>query len=434
MTKKLSTESYKGVRDFYPEEMAVQNYIFSKMKQTAESFGYSEYAASILEPSELYREKSGEEIVNEQTYSFKDRGDRDVTLRPEMTPTVARMVAAKRRELSFPLRWYSIPNLFRYEQPQRGRLREHWQLNVDIFGVEHNEAEKEILLVAHRLMKNLGAADTDFEIRINDRRIVNALYEKFELTAEDAYKVSKVIDKKHKGPIEVFKTSLMSIFNHDQKVEDFVAVIESNKKLIETLGEDNPLIQNLINLIDGLDALGIKNVVFDPSLMRGLDYYTGIVFEIFDTNPENRRSLFGGGRYDDLLSLFGNDKVAAVGFGAGDVTIRDFLETHNLLPATVSSTHLYIGVIDDAFTTAQTLADSLRAHTINTAIDYTGRSVGDQIKKALADHIPFVAIVGSQEATAQTLKIKNLATREEREFAMNDSVAIAAYITTPASL
>lgn len=424
MTKKLSTDSYKGVRDFYPEDMAVQNYIFDKMKQTAESFGYSEYSASILEPAELYKEKSGQEIVNEQTYSFKDRGDRDVTLRPEMTPTVARMVAARRRELSFPLRWYSIPNLFRYEQPQRGRLREHWQLNVDIFGVENNEAEKEILVLAHRLMKNLGAQDTDFEIRINDRRIMNALYEKFSLTPEDAQKVSKTIDKKNKTTIEIFKTGLMSIFNHDQKVDDFVRVIESNKELIKTLGEDNPLILSLVALIDGLDMLGIKNVVFDPSLVRGLDYYTGIVFEIFDTNPENRRSLFGGGRYDDLLTLFGDDKVPAVGFGAGDVTVRDFLETHKLLPTPVSKTQLYVGVLDNAFDVAQQFADTLRNVGVNVAIDYSSKAVGDQLKKALRDSVPLFVIIGSQEVSQKKIKIKNLTTREESEFILDDTKAI----------
>src|SRR5574343_1388711 len=158
----LSTESYKGVRDCYPEDMAVQNYIFSTWKKVVERFGYSEYNASILEPAELYRAKTGEEIVNEQTYTFKDRGDREVTLRPEMTPSVARMVAAKRRELGFPLRWCSIPNLFRYEQPQRGRLREHWQLNVDIFGVFDLWAEVEVINVAFDLMKKFGASEKDF--------------------------------------------------------------------------------------------------------------------------------------------------------------------------------------------------------------------------------------------------------------------------------
>ena len=170
--KKLSTESYKGVRDFYPEEMFVQKYVFERMRKAVEKFGYVEYGASVLEPAELYRAKSGEEIVNEQTYSFTDRGDREVTLRPEMTPTVARMVAARRHELAFPLRWYSIPNLFRYEKPQRGRTREHWQLNVDLFGSDDIKADTEIISVVHEIMRSLGAAENDFEIK--DKQPKNA--------------------------------------------------------------------------------------------------------------------------------------------------------------------------------------------------------------------------------------------------------------------
>ena len=168
--KKLSLEPYKGTRDFYPEDQFVQNYIFGVWRKVAESYGYLEYGASILEETDLYRAKTGEEIVNEQTYSFTDRGGRDVTIRPEMTPTVARMVAQKRKELSFPLRWYSIPNLFRYERPQRGRLREHWQLNCDMFGVDSIDADVEIISLAYDIMKAFGAKDENFEIRINDRK------------------------------------------------------------------------------------------------------------------------------------------------------------------------------------------------------------------------------------------------------------------------
>ena len=165
---KLSTEPYKGVRDFYPEDMAIQNYVFNTWRKMVENAGYVEYSASPLEPTEIYTEKSGAEIVNEQTFTFTDRGDRSVTLRPEMTPSLARMVAARRRNLKFPLRWYSIPNLFRYERPQRGRKREHWQLNVDLLGIKGLEADKEIVSLAYKIMKEFGAQDSDFEIRINN--------------------------------------------------------------------------------------------------------------------------------------------------------------------------------------------------------------------------------------------------------------------------
>ena len=250
---KLGTDPYKGVRDFYPEDMAIENYIFNTWRKVAEKFGYEEYSASILEPTEIYTEKSGAEIVNEQTFTFTDRGDRSVTLRPEMTPSLARMVAARRRNLKFPLRWFSIPNLFRYERPQRGRKREHWQLNCDLLGTAGIEADKEMISLAYAVMKEFGAKDSDFEIRIN---------------------------------------------NSD----------------IETFKEIAP------------------NLVSDPTLARGQAYYTGTVFEIFDTNKENSRSIAGGGRYDNLLEIFEVEPIPAVGFGMGDITLRDFLETHKLGP------------------------------------------------------------------------------------------------------
>jgi len=248
---KLDTQPYKGVKDFYPEDMAIQNYIFDTWHKVAEKFGYEEYSASILEPTEIYTEKSGAEIVNEQTFTFTDRGGRSVTLRPEMTPTLARMVAGRRRNLKFPLRWYSIPNLFRYERPQRGRKREHWQLNVDLMGPADTNADIEMISIAYAIMKEFGAKDEDFEIRINN------------------------------SDLDIFK-------------------------------EIAP------------------NLVYDPSLARGQAYYTGMVFEIFDTNKENGRSIAGGGRYDNLLEIFDVEPVPAVGFGMGDITIRDFLETHGL--------------------------------------------------------------------------------------------------------
>src|SRR3989344_6627812 len=191
---KLSSDPYKGVRDFYPEEMRLQNHILDVMRKVAESFGYEEYGASVLEPADLYRAKSGEEIVKEQTYTFKDRGEREVTLRPEMTPTIARMVAAKRRELLFPLRWFSIPNLFRYEQPQRGRIREFWQLNVDIFGVESLQAEVECISMAYDITLAYGLSPSNFEIRINSRKILNYITQN--ILGLDFQGSQKILDRK----------------------------------------------------------------------------------------------------------------------------------------------------------------------------------------------------------------------------------------------
>lgn len=310
-SKNLSTEAYKGVRDFYPEDMAVQNYIFEMWRKVAKNFGYVEYGASILELSELYRAKSSEEIVNDQMFTFKDRGDRDVALRPEMTPTLARMVAQKRKSLKFPLRWFSIPNVFRYERPQRGRKREHWQLNCDILGVAGIEAEIEIISIAHAIMKSFGADDKDFEIRINSRKLLQKIYTPILKDPKKPEEMFRLMDKKDKMEEKEFELEWQNLFTGPFK---------------ESALEDSP---ELFAIIKTLKEKNIE-AKFSPSITRGFDYYTDIVFEVFDTDPQNNRSLFGGGRYDNLLQIFGVEPVPAVGFGMGDVTIRDFLETHNL--------------------------------------------------------------------------------------------------------
>lgn len=409
---KLSTESYKGVRDFYPEDLFVQNYIFNTWRKTVEKFGYVEYSASVLEPAELYKAKTGDEIVNEQTYTFTDRGDREVTLRPEMTPTVARLVAARQQNLAFPLRWYSIPNLFRYEKPQRGRLREHWQLNVDIFGVNSSNADIEIINIAFQIMKSFGAKESDFVIKVNNRKIINELYKRFNLDEEQSYKVSKIIDKKNKISESGFEEALEEIMG--DKATDFITVLSSNEKIIEFLGSDNNPTNSLASLIEELRASGVKNVVFDPTLMRGFDYYTDIVFEVFDLHPDNNRSVFGGGRYDDLLDIFGAPKVPAVGFGAGDVTMRDFLETHGLMPKYNGSTELYICTTEDKYKKdANVLANTLRENNLNVAVDFSSRKIGDQVKTAHKQGIPFVICLGENEVTSKTYPVKNMDTGEE---------------------
>ncbi len=425
-SKKLSTDAYKGVRDFFPKEMAIEKKIFDIWRTTVETYGYEEYSASVLEPSELYRAKSGEEIVNEQTYTFTDRGDREVTLRPEMTPTLARMVAAKKRELVFPLRWYSIPNLFRYEQPQRGRVREHWQLNVDIFGVESTNAEIETINIACDIMRAYGLKDTDFEVRLNNRKIMDYITRDiYSLNEQSAHKLSKLIDKKDKIKTEAFKIGANEILGNNaqsfltllnsKNFEDFVSNLPQTKE--ETSSGSYDLHTGLAEIravIDGLEKLGITNIRFDQTLMRGFDYYTGIVFEIFDLNPINHRAVFGGGRYDDLLSLFGNEKVSAVGFGTGDVIARDLMETYNSLPVSNPSADIAIIVIGEQNTPyALELAKSLRSKKIRVVIDLSKKKISDQIKNADKKSIPRIICIGDEEVKTGKLRVKNMTTGEE---------------------
>jgi len=395
MNGKLSTDSYKGVRDFYPEDMAIQRYIFDTWAQVVESYGFERYDASVLEPAELYRAKTGDEIVNEQTYTFKDRGDREVTLRPEMTPTVARMVAARRRELSFPLRWYSIPNLFRYERTQRGRLREHWQLNCDIFGVDNAYADAEIIDIADRILKNFGAKSEDFVIYINDRQMLNRYFASLNLSKEQTHQMYKLLDRRDK--ITTFADEAMAIIGR-----------AFDEKELESLTSER-----LSACIAILNKLGIYPQ-FKSSIVRGFDYYDGIVFEIFDTSPDNNRSLFGGGRYNNLTGLFGGDPIPAVGFGMGDVTMRDFLETHGLLPDLIVGPHIMLltaspGVTDEARNTRE----QILAQGVNVALDISGKKLKDQITQAAKRKVPYIIVVGEDEVATNKFTLRNMTSGQE---------------------
>lgn len=400
----LSTEPYKGVRDFYPEDWARLDAAFTKIRETLRLWGYEEYNASPLEPAELYESKGNEEIIREQTFTFEDRGGRRVTLRTEMTPTLARMVAGKRRELAFPLRWYSIPNVFRYERPQRGRLREHYQLNIDLLGLPAGEADIEAIALAHNLLSAFGARDTDFKICVNSRALLNAACRAAGLTDEEAAREYwRLIDRKAKMSAEEFEAARTNF------PADPLLIIE-NESDPEVAKEKRAL----LNIIEALKQRGVTNAVFDTEVVRGFDYYTGMVFEIFDTDPANQRSLMGGGRYDGLVALFGGDPIPAVGFAMGDVTFMDFLETHDLLPEATTAPQLYIGTpSEDDIPAAQAFAKALRASGVRTFVNLTGKNLGDQVKDAVRRKIPFFLAYGKEEQEGSQVKLKKLATSEE---------------------
>jgi len=407
MSEHLSTEPYKGVRDFYPADWARLSGVFSSLRHTLGSWGYEEYQASPMERAEIYESKTSEEIVNEQTYTFTDRGDRRVTLRPEMTPTLARMVSAKRRELAFPLRWFSIGNRFRYERPQKGRLREFYQTDVDLIGLPEGEADAEIISIAHAVFRSLGATDADFTIQLNSRTLLNVAMNALLFTADEQAAYLALMDRQKKMSTEEFAQK-RAPFERDGI--DPLALIEARTNL-DVDGE----YQKVLLLIQKLSARGITNVVFDPSTVRGFLYYTGIVFEVFDTNTENPRALGGGGRYDGLVSLFGGDPIPAVGFAIGDVTLLDFLATHNLLPENTSAPQIYIGTPSkEDIGGAVAFAATLRASGIRVFSNLTEKSLGDQIKDAVKRTIPFFIAYGSEEAAGKKVKIKELAKSAEK--------------------
>ncbi len=412
--KKLSTDPYKGVRDFYPEDFSVLKFIMDMWRTTLERVGYVEYEASILEPAELYRAKGAEneEMAKEQTYTFLDRGEREVTLRPEMTPTVARMVAGRRRELGFPLRYYSIPNCFRYERTQRGRLREFWQLNVDIFGSRSMAADAEILAVAYGLPMAFGASESDFIIKVGSRTFLNATMDELGLGEDARKKLFGLLDRRDKMPREDFLHQLSELSIPESKL----------------LPEEPP--QDIAQMLAQFRDAGINNIVWDPSIVRGFAYYTGMVFEVYDTHPDNNRALMGGGRYDNLTALFDDEPLPGVGFAISDETIRIFLEVRGLLPTYTSPTQVYVAITAPELAyQAQTFAGSLRRAGINVAIDFGERKLGDQIKTAVKHKIPWLIVAGQDELESGQFKVRNLNSGHEETLPAD---AIADYLTTQA--
>lgn len=425
---KLSTQPYKGSRDFFPKDMTVRNYIFNTWKKVCESYGYEEYDGPFIEPFELYAEKTGEEIVNEQLYSFEDRGNRKVAIRPEMTPTLARMIASKHKILPKPIKWFSIPNLWRYEKPQRGRLREHFQLNVDIFGVDGIEADYEVISLATDIMNEFGATNNMYEIKIGNRRLIDDVLNSYDFSNVEKYTTGKALDKKSKISEEEFENLLIKKANlHKAKIDKLNNFLKNPLPTVEDLVKKGSLGANEV-----LDLLKLFRdsekeylVTYDPTVMRGFDYYTGNVFEQFDKSPENNRSMYGGGRYDDLLRLFGNEVLTGIGFGMGDVTLKNFLEDWNLLPAFKSNTEVLVtvwpGENKKFFKTSSELAKSLRNLGYATELWLFNNSKLDkQLKYADKKTIRNVVIIGEEELNSNTVTIKDMSTGTQKNVSIED--------------
>jgi histidyl-tRNA synthetase len=424
----LSSQPYKGTRDYYPADKRVQNYIFTTWKRASRSFGYEEYGTPLLEPLEVYAAKSGQELANEQTYSFIDRGDRRVAIRPEMTPSVSRMVAARRQEMAYPARLFSVANFMRYERPQRGREREFWQLNVDIFGVDGALPEAEIITMGAQMLKTFGAASDMFVIKINNRRVINYMMAHYlGLDAIQAQLMIKLFDRKNKIAPEDFRDQAIEIFGDTlapaglKKISALLTA-KSMADLPEDIRESEAVkeVQELFTL---LERAGVKNAIFDITLMRGLDYYTGTVFEFFDTHPDNNRSLFGGGRYDGLVGLFGAEPISAVGMAPGLTMTELFLETHNLLPKLSSTTEVYVVVLGDTLKGASKLASNLREEGVNVELDITSRKLDKQLKTAVKKDIPFIIFVGEEELASEMYSFKDTASSEEQKLSFERIVS-----------
>ena len=422
----LSSQPYKGTRDYYPEQKRVQNYIFNTWRTVVESFGYEEYGAPILEPLDIYAAKSGNELVNDQTYVFSDRGGRTVAIRPEMTPTISRMVAARRQELAYPARLYSIANFMRYERPQRGREREFWQLNVDLFGVDDITADIEVITIADAILKAFGAGQDDYVIRVNNRKFIYFMMAQYlGLDIVQAGLMTKLFDRRGKITEQDFEEQATLILGDDAsgQIPKIKQIIDA--KTIEELPEElqaSTSLDEIKAVFAGLKKQNVTNAIFDATLMRGLDYYTGTVFEAFDTHPDNNRSLFGGGRYDGLVGLFGAEPLSAVGMAPGNTMIENFLAVHDLLPEDRSLTDVYVVVIGEALDGAVGVATELRKAGIKTEVDITSRKLDKQMKTALKKLIPRILFIGESEVGKGEYTLKDLASGTEEKLTVQQII------------
>ena len=423
MTEKLNTQPYKGSRDFYPDDMRVRNFIFNTWKKVCKSYGYEEYDGPFIESFDIFKAKSGEELVNEQLYSFTDRGDRKVAIRPEMTPTLARMISQKINELPRPIRWFSISNFWRYEKPQRGRGREFFQLNTDIFGVGGIEADLEIISIMYDLMKRFGAKEEMFQIRVNNRRFMDDVYKSLNLNPDQIKITNKAIDKKSKITREEFEKWLNDDAKLDDKqIEFMTAFLKNPQPLLNELARKGSKgaieLNKITELIKGRDME--QAVKIDPSTIRGLDYYTGTVFEIFDLNPQNIRAIAGGGRYDDLVSLFVDDKLTGTGFAMGDITLQDFLTSWNLLPQFEKDVDYIVTLWpseNPKFLQTTIKISSMLREKGNNVITWLENNVkiDKQLKYADKRGAKFAVLIGENEINNNTVTIKDMLNKTQEE-------------------
>jgi histidyl-tRNA synthetase len=393
----------KGTREFYPEEMALRNYLYSKVRAASQAFGYQEWDGPYIESIDLYAAKSGEELVRKQSFTFEDRGGDLVTLRPELTPSLARMVAARQGSLTFPVRWWSFGPFWRYEQPQKGRSREFFQWNIDMLGVDSPEADAELIAVAATFLRSIGLDPTRASIFVSNRRLMESEFDALGIAVEKRVDVSNLVDRRSKMEPARWDAWALEL-GLTQKQLDGLKDVLGNFELWRKSGE-------LVRLFASLEALGVKEYVkFDPNIMRGLLYYTSTVFEAFDLSGSLRRAILGGGRYDNLLSDVGGDPLSATGFAMGDVVIGIILQENGLIPEfKPSPASVLVTVFDESLMVkSYALAGELREAGINTMTYPEPAKLPKQFKYADKMKISVAVTIGPDEAEKGQVAVKNL--------------------------
>ena len=425
---KSKFERLPGFRDFPPEELVAVKHIFDAWRAVSDRYGFTEYGGPPLELLDLYVEKSGPEIVN-QLYNFEDKGQREVSLRPEMTPSLARILAGRHRAMSKPIRWFSIPQLFRYERQQKGRLREHFQWNVDIVGEEGVNADAEVLAVGLDGLRELGLTHKDIVARVSDRKLMAEIFLVVGVLPEFISRVFSIIDKMERAKVDHSMDRLCSEANltreiaekiweicQENELENFQKEFKNYKPVIERL-------ENLDRYMEALKAMGLGPYVeFDAKIVRGLAYYTGIVFEIFDRDGA-LRAICGGGRYDRLLELVGGDSIPAVGFGMGDVVIGELLSMKNLNRTELGKVDIFIVILEEAQRSlALKIAHQKRAEGVRVLYSLKSDSLRKQLEMASKAGAHQAIILAPKELEQNLVLVKDLQSGAQQEVRLDEFV------------
>lgn len=399
----------KGTRDFYPREMAIRTWLYNKVREVSEAFGYQEYEGPMLETLELYAAKSGEELVKEQSFVFPDRGGNLITLRPELTPTLMRMVAQRQGQLTYPLRWWSYGPFWRYERPQKGRTREFFQWNIDLIGAASPEADAEMVAIMASFYSAVGLTPEQVQIHVNNRRLMDARLTRLGLTSELRQSTFRLIDRRDKLNPEDWRAYALELGLSERQFDDLVALLGDHELWKES--------EELVRFFEAVDALGYAAYTrFDPQIIRGLDYYTGTVYEGRARVGDLRRAVAGGGRYDNLLADVGGQPLPGTGFAMGDVVITILLEETGNLPQNldVSPAPVLVTVFDEQHLLASyTLASELRAAGIKTACYPLPDKLGKQFKYADRIGARLAIVLGPEELAQGQVAIKVLAERQQ---------------------
>jgi histidyl-tRNA synthetase len=417
MGSKTTVQAVKGTRDFYPEAMAFRSWLYEKVQTISRRFGYEEYETPFLERLELYAAKSGEELVKEQSFVLTDRGGDELALRPELTPSLARMVAQRQATLILPVRWFSFGPFWRYERPQRGRAREFFQWNIDLLGSESPAADAEIVAIAAEFLRSVGLSADEVVIRLNSRRLMERKLAGIGIGDDQRLEVFRLIDRRDRMPLDKWTEWALEMGLSEAQVEALKALL-GNAELWQESDE-------LRQVFATAEALGLADyLAYDAGIVRGLDYYTGPVFEAYD-RAGRFKALFGGGRYDDLVADVGGDRITGVGFAMGDVRIELLLERAGKSPSLPSSPSQVLVTLFDDDLYPQTLALSarLRQAGINAEQVLEADRLGKQLRYADRKGIPYALILGPDELAAGQVVLKELATGEQASYSEEEVMA-----------